>query len=240
MKYAVIEKKSLVKTPNGDVEMIAYEAINPSCEYFGNYDVGKTATAVKGRKIPKGTEVTILRFCEDRYGRSWKSILLGTLNNPAILVELPNGEQVWTIAENFALNPENVTGWVETIEAENDSEASKKVEEAYKDRIRTGEIYYVNDEGGVDVRYFNMLDGGLNIYTDCGEKCFKDCGDTIAVVLDDWRKDIYKFVAFTKIPKLNNVVKYVSTGQPRIRGWDAGDTGLGSAVTAYKEYISQF
>ena len=236
-QFAVVKKVSVVRTPNGEVEMVEYRAQDPNCMYPDNYDEGKVAIAVKGRKIPKGTEVTILRYIEDRFGRSFKGILGGGLYNPAILVELPSGEQVWTIAENFALKPESVIGWVETIEAESDKEAGEIVSKKYKDS--TGEVYYVNNEGGVDVRYFGMLDGGLGVYKDCGKRYFKDCGDTIAVVLDDWRKDIYMFVAFTKEPKLNNVVKYVSKGQPRIKGWDAGETGLGEAIKAYEKYVAE-
>ena len=238
MKFAVVKETKIIETPNGKVEMVAYNAKDPSCKYYGNYESGKTAIAVKGRKIPKGTEVTIVRSIEDMYGRSWTSIGYGYLNNPALLVQLPSGENVWTIAENFALNPESVSGWVETIEAESYKEASEIVSEKYKDS--TGEIYYVDNSGKVLVEYFNMLDGGLGVYSNYGKSYFKDCGDTIAVVLDDWRKDIYKFVAFTKEPKLNNVVKYISTGQPKIMGWDAGDTGLCDALKAFEEYCAKY
>lgn len=236
MKFAVVKEVSVIETPNGKVEMVAYTAKDPNCMNPDNYVDGRVVTAVKGRKIPKGTEVTILRHIEDRYGRSFKGMLTGELYNPAILVQLPSGENVWTIAENFAMKPEEVTGWVETIEAESKQKADEMVAGKYKNTI--GEVYYLGNDGKINLRYFNMLDGGLGVYSDGGKTYFKDCGDTIAVVLDDWRKDIYIFVAFTKEPKLNNAVEYVSKGQPRIKGWDAGETGLVEAIKAYEEYVT--
>ena len=234
MKYAVVKENVVKEVGEKKIEMYRYVAKELNCSKYGNYEPGKVATVVKGRKIPKGTKVTIQRFVEDNYGRSYKSILFGYLNNPAVLVELPNGAKVWTIAENLELAPEDVTGWVETIEAKSWQEAVKIVDSKYKDN--TGTIYYLDKDDKYREISFDWLDCGIGIYQD-----YKfDAGDCWACILDDWRKDTYSFRVFKKEPEMNNSIKYVSTGTPK--RWDdfGGDTGLGSAIDAYNEFVKNY
>ena len=66
-----------------------------------------------------------------------------------------------------------------------------------------------------------------------------DCGDVWAMVQDDWRSDTYQFIAFTKVPALNNCVEYVSTGSPKRWDDNGGDTGIGDAINAFEKYVAE-
>lgn len=237
MKFAVVKEVSVVRTPAKNIEMYRYVTRELSCSEYGNYDVGKTATVVKGKKIPKGTKVVIKRWVEDSYGRSYRSYFFNNLYNPAVLVELPDGSSTWTIAKNLELKPEDVTGYVATIEAESKEEADKIIRNNYTDNI--GTVRYLDSNGDYKVATFGMLDGGISIYHFAGKDYIQDCGDCWACVLDDWRTDTYSFVVFTKEPALNNLVKIVDTGVRRKSDDMGGDTGIGDAIEAFEEYVSK-
>lgn len=233
-QYAVIKQVSKTQ----EVEMINYVVNDGSLYDSDNCKIGCTAVVTAGRKIAKGTEVVIKRFMESKYGQSFKSLWSGKLMNPVVLVELPNGTTTWTQGQNLNLKPEDVNGWIATIEAEDEDEAKAKMKESYKSV--TGEIYYFEGKPGkIYHKTFGMLDCGTSVCHWSGKRYLADCGDVWAMVQDDWRTDTYQFLAFTKKPALNNCVAYVSEGQPKRWNDNGGDTGIGAAIDAFEKYVAE-
>lgn len=239
-QYAVIKLVSITKVAGTEVEMVRYTINSGSLYDSDNCKIGCIAVVTAGRKIAKGTEVVIKRFMESKFGQSFHSMWSGKLMNPVVLVELPNGTTTWTQGQNLNLKPEDVDGWIETIEAEDEKVAEQYVKDNYKDI--TGSIYYFNDGkagGTINHRTFGMLDGGCSVCTWGGKRYLADCGDVWAMVQDDWRSDTYQFIAFTKVPALNNCVEYVSTGSPKRWDDNGGDTGIGDAINAFEKYVAE-
>ena len=239
-QYAVVKLVSVTNVAGTKVEMVRHTVNSGSLYDSDNCKIGCTAVVTAGRKIAKGTEVVIKRFMESKYGQSFKSLWSGKLMNPVVLVELPNGTTTWTQGQNLNLKPEDVDGWIETIEAEDEKVAEAYVKDNYKDT--TGSIYYF--EGGkaggtIYHKTFGMLDGGCSVCHWGGKRYLADCGDVWAVVQDDWRSDTYQFLAFTKVPALNNCVDYVSTGCPKRWDDNGGDTGIGDAIDAFEKYVAE-
>lgn len=240
MKYAVVKLVSVTEVAGTKVEMVRHTVNSGSLYDSDNCKVGCTAVVTAGRKIAKGTEVVIKRFMESKYGQSFKSLWSGKLMNPVVLVELPNGTTTWTQGQNLNLKPEDVDGWIETIEAEDEKVAEQYVKDNYKDI--TGTIYYFNNGkagGTINCKSFGLLDSGTSVCTWGGKRYLADCGDVWAMVEDDWRSDTYQFLAFTKEPKLNNCVAYVAKGQPRRWDDNGGDTGIGAAIDAFEKYVAE-
>ena len=235
-QFAVVKKVSEVK----GVQMIRHEISDGSLYDSDNCKIGCTAVVTAGRKIAKGTEVVIKRFMESKYGQSFKSMWSGKLMNPVVLVELPNGTTAWTQGQNLNLKLEDIPGYVATIEAENGKAAEEEMTKNFEDVL--GKVYYFDDEdvgGTINCKTFGMLDGGCSVCTWGGKRYLADCGDVWAMVRDDWRTDTYQFLAFTKEPKLNNCVAYVSKGQPRRWDDNGGDTGIGAAIDAFEKYVAE-
>ena len=239
-QYAVVKLVSVTKVAGTEVEMVRYTINSGSLYDSDNCKIGCTAVVTAGRKIAKGTEVVIKRFMESKFGQNFHSMWSSKLMNPVVLVELPNGTTTWTQGQNLNLKPEDVDGWIETIEAEDEKVAEAYVKDNYKDI--TGSIYYFNDGkagGTINHRTFGMLDGGCSVCTWGGKRYLADCGDVWAMVQDDWRSDTYQFIAFTKVPALNNCVEYVSTGSPKRWADNGGDTGIGDAINAFEKYVAE-
>ena len=235
-QFAVVKKVSEVK----GVQMIRHEISDGSLYDSDNCKIGYTAVVTAGRKIAKGTEVVIKRFMESKYGQSFKQIWDGKLMNPVVLVELPNGTTTWTQGQNLALKLEDIPGYVATIEAENEKAAKEEMTKNFEDVL--GKVYYFDDGkvgGTINCKTFGMLDSGCSVCTWDGKRYLADCGDVWAMVQDDWRTDTYQFLAFTKEPKLNNCVAYVSRGQKSRWGDNGGDTGIGAAIDAFEKYIAE-
>ena len=235
-QFAVVKKVSEVK----GVQMIRHEISDGSLYDSDNCKIGYTAVVTAGRKIAKGTEVVIKRFMESKYGQSFKQIWDGKLMNPVVLVELPNGTTTWTQGQNLALKLEDIPGYVATIEAENEKAAKEEMTKNFEDVL--GKVYYFDDGkvgGTINCKTFEMLDSGCSVCTWDGKRYLADCGDVWAMVQDDWRTDTYQFLAFTKEPKLNNCVAYVSRGQKSRWGDNGGDTGIGAAIDAFEKYIAE-
>lgn len=233
-QFAVVKKVSEVK----GVQMIRHE-ISDGSLYDSLYCIpGKTVVVVAGRKIAKGTEVTVKRFMESKYGQSRKSLWDGRLMNPAVLVELPDGTTTWTQGQNLALRLEDIPGYVATIKAKDEKAANDEMTKNFEDVL--GKVYYFDDGevgGTINCKTFGLLDSGTSVCTWGGKRYFADCGDVWAMVQDDWRTDTYQFLAFTKEPKLNNCVAYVAKGQPRHWDDNGGDTGIGAAIDAFEKYV---
>ena len=235
-QFAVVKKVSEVK----GVQMIRHEISDGSLYDSIHCIPGKTVVVVAGRKIAKGTEVTVKRFMESRYGQSHKSLWDGRLLNPVVLVELPDGATVWTQGQNLALKLEDIPGYVATIEAKDEKAANDEMAKNFEDVL--GKVYYFDDGevgGIINCKTFGMLDGGTSVCTWGGKRYLADCGDVWAMVQDDWRTDTYQFLAFTKEPKLNNCVAYVAKGQARRWDDNGGDTGIGAAIDAFEKYVAE-
>lgn len=239
-QFAVVKKISITDIADQKIEMIRYEVNDGSLYDSANCLIGHTALVTAGRKLAKGTEVVIKHFMESKYGQSFKSLWDGKLMNPVVLVELPNGTTTWIQGQNLNLKPEDVPGWVTTIEAEDEKAAKDFVNNNYKDT--TGSIYYFDNNkvgGTINHRTFGMLDAGCSVCRWGGKRYLADCGDAWAMVQDDWRTDTYQFIAFTKIPALNNCIAYVSEGQPKHWDDNGGDTGIGAAIDAFEAYVAE-
>lgn len=240
MKYAVVKLVSVTNVVGTKVEMVRHIINSGSLQDSDNCKIGYTAVVTAGRKLAKGTEVVIKRFMESKYGQSFKSMWSGKLMNPVVLVELPNGTTTWTQGQNLNLKPEDVDGWIRTIEAEDEKVAEAYIKDNYKDII--GTVYYFGDGkvgGTINCKSFGLLDSSTSVCTWGGKRYLADCGDVWAMVEDDWRSDTYQFLAFTKEPKLNNCVAYVSKGQQK--SWDdnGGDTGIRAAIDAFEKYVTE-
>ena len=175
---------------------------------------------------------------ESRFGQSFHSMWDGKLYNPVVLVRLPDGTTTWTQGQNISLEPEDVIGYVATIEAKSEEEVENEMKKTYKNQDAS--VFYIDRDDHTVHKMFGLSDHGLSFYHDCENgKCLTDCGDVWAAVLDDWRTDTYSFIAFTKVPEMNNIVACVDVGQPR--HWDdmGGDTGLTAALEAYTKYIAE-
>lgn len=212
-------------------EMISYKKVSLHCGTDYDLLVGDKIRIVKGRKHPIGTEGVVLKIRENQYGRTFRCALTGKehLSNPCLLVELDNGERIWTVGDNCW----NLSNIEKSVNQEIYFEDFELEEKGF---ISDKPMWMFNEKENKPVQYTTWIaDYGLSVY----ENCFREFDDRFAMVVYDWRSDTYSFLVFSKEIKPNNEIINKSTGVS-IKFTDMDISGMNDAVDNFNGYCKNF
>lgn len=212
-------------------EMISYKKVSLHCGTDYDLLVGDKIRIVKGRKYPIGTEGIVLKIRENQYGRTFRNALTGKqqLSNPCLLVELDNGEQIWTVGDNCW----NLSNIEKSVNQEVYFEDFELEEKGF---VSDKPMWMFNEKENKPVKYTTYItDYGLSIY----ENYFKEFENEYAMVIDDCRSDTFSFLVFSKEIKPDNEVINKCTGVSR-KFTDMDITGLSDAIDNFNKYCAEY